>query len=170
MPQLVDRSLYQNAITWNSTIWESASVGAAHDWWFDLWIFWNYGCDTADALLVLAALFCYLTIPNRPLPAASAEQGIAEKIKAGIKFVFNNQIILGAITLDLFAVLFGGAVALLPIFAAEILKVGEIGLGFLRSAPAIGALSMAVYITHHPIKKELENSVMVCGWFWFMYV
>ncbi|MBL7874791.1 MAG: MFS transporter, partial [Cyclobacteriaceae bacterium] len=119
MPQLVDRSLYQNAITWNSTMWESASVGGPMIGGLIYGFFGITAAYTADAILVLAALFCYLTIPNRPLPPLSGEQGIAEKIKAGIKFVFNNQIILGAITLDLFAVLFGGAVALLPIFAAE---------------------------------------------------
>lgn len=162
MPQLVDRSLYQNAITWNSTMWESASVGGPMIGGLIYGFFGITAAYTADAILVLAALFCYLTIPNRPLPPLSGEQGIAEKIKAGIKFVFNNQIILGAITLDLFAVLFGGAVALLPIFAAEILKVGEIGLGFLRSAPALGALGMAVYITHHPIKKGIGKILLWC--------
>jgi MFS family permease len=162
MPQLIDRSLYQNAITWNSTIWESASVGGPMIGGLIYGFFGITAAYTADALMVVIALFCYLSIPNRTLPPASEEQGIWEKIKAGIKFVFNNQIILGAITLDLFAVLFGGAVALLPIFADEILNVGTVGLGFLRSAPAIGAVAMAVYITHHPIKKRIGKILLWC--------
>jgi MFS family permease len=162
MPQLIDRSLYQNAITWNSTIWESASVGGPMIGGLIYGFFGITAAYTADALMVVVALFCYLSIPNRTLPPASEEQGIWEKIKAGIKFVFNNQIILGAITLDLFAVLFGGAVALLPIFADEILNVGTVGLGFLRSAPAIGAVAMAVYITHHPIKKRIGKILLWC--------
>jgi MFS family permease len=85
---------------------------------------------------------------------------MVEKITAGLKFVFKNQIILSAISLDLFAVLFGGAVALLPIFADEILHVGKIGLGFLRSAPAIGAVVMAVYMTHHPIRKYMGKILL----------
>ncbi len=162
MPQLIDRSLYQNAITWNSTIWESASVGGPMIGGLIYGFFGITAAYTADALLVVTALFCYLSIPNRKLPPVSEEQGIWEKIKAGIKFVFNNQIILSAISLDLFAVLFGGAVALLPIFADDILHVGTVGLGFLRSAPAIGAVAMAVYITHHPIKKRIGKILLWC--------
>lgn len=162
MPQLIDRSLYQNAITWNSTIWESASVGGPMIGGLIYGFFGITAAYTADALMVVIALFCYLSIPNRSLPPVSEEQGIWEKIKAGIQFVFNNQIILGAITLDLFAVLFGGAVALLPIFADEILNVGTVGLGFLRSAPALGAVVMAVYITHHPIKKRIGKILLWC--------
>ncbi|MEY4930048.1 MAG: hypothetical protein RI909_772 [Bacteroidota bacterium] len=162
MPQLVDRSLYQNAITWNSTIWEGAAVGGPMIGGLIYGFFGITAAYTADALLVIAALICYSIIPNRPIPPITEEQGIFEKIKAGIKFVFNNQIILSAISLDLFAVLFGGAVALLPIFADEILHVGKIGLGFLRSAPAIGAVAMAVYITHHPIQKHMGKILLWC--------
>ncbi len=162
MPQLVDRSLYQNAITWNSTIWESASVGGPMVGGLVYGFFGITAAYSVDAILVVAALLCYLSIPNRPLPPISEEQAMWLKIKAGIKFVFKNQIILSAISLDLFAVLFGGAVALLPIFAAEILHTNEIGLGFLRSAPAIGAVIMAVYITHHPIKRNIGKILLWC--------
>lgn len=162
MPQLVDRSLYQNAITWNSTIWESASVAGPMVGGLVYGFFGITAAYSVDAILVVAAMLCYFSIPNRPLPPLSEEQGMWEKIKAGIKFVFKNQIILSAISLDLFAVLFGGAVALLPIFAAEILRTNEIGLGFLRSAPAIGAVIMAVYITHHPIKRNIGRILLWC--------
>ena len=162
MPQLVDRSLYQNAITWNSTIWEGAAVGGPMIGGLIYGFFGITAAYTADAVLVIAALICYSIIPNRPIPPVSEEQGIYEKIKAGIKFVFKNQIILNAISLDLFAVLFGGAVALLPIFADEILHVGAVGLGFLRSAPAIGALVMAVYMTHNPIRKHMGKILLWC--------
>jgi MFS family permease len=162
MPQLVDRSLYQNAVTWNSTIWEGASVGGPMVGGLIYGFFGITAAYATDALLVMAALGCYMAIPNRPLPPVSEEQGIYEKIKAGIKFVFKNQIILSAISLDLFAVLFGGAVALLPIFADEILHVGTVGLGFLRSAPSIGALLMAVYITHHPIQRHIGKILLLC--------
>jgi MFS family permease len=162
MPQLVDRSLYQNAITWNSTIWEGAAVGGPMIGGLIYGFFGITAAYTADAVLVIAALICYSIIPSRPIPPVSEEQGIYEKIKAGIKFVFKNQIILNAISLDLFAVLFGGAVALLPIFADEILHVGAVGLGFLRSAPAIGALVMAVYMTHNPIRKHMGKILLWC--------
>lgn len=162
MPQLVDRSLYQNAITWNSTIWEGAAVGGPMIGGLIYGFFGITAAYAADAILVVAALVCYSIIPSRPIPPVTEEQGIYEKIKAGIKFVFKNQIILSAISLDLFAVLFGGAVALLPIFADEILHVGAVGLGFLRSAPAIGAVTMAVYMTHRPIRKHMGKILLWC--------
>jgi MFS family permease len=162
MPQLVDRALYQNAITWNSTIWQGAAVGGPMVGGLIYGFFGITAAYTADFMLMIAALVGYSIIPKRPIPPISAELGIYEKIKAGIKFVFKNQIILSAISLDLFAVLFGGAVALLPIFADEILNAGKIGLGFLRSAPAIGALIMAVYITHNPIRKHIGKILLGC--------
>lgn len=162
MPQLIDRSLYQNAITWNSTVWEAASVGGPMLGGLVYGFFGITAAYTADAILIIAALVFYSLIPNKPLPPVTQEQGMIEKIKAGLKFVFKNQIILSAISLDLFAVLFGGAVALLPIFANDILNVGKIGLGFLRSAPAIGAVIMAVYMTHNPIRKHMGKILLWC--------
>ena len=162
MPQLVPRNLYSNAISLNSTFWEVASIGGPMLAGFLYGFLGVTVAYLADVLLVTASLGFYLSIPNKPLPPVSEEQGIVEKIKAGLKFVFNNQIVLGAISLDLFAVLFGGAVALLPIFAAEILKVGPEGLGFLRAAPAIGALVMAFFITHNPIRKNMGKILLWC--------
>lgn len=162
MPQLVQRDQYANAITWNSTVWEGASVAGPVIGGLIYGFLGITAAYAADAFLVVAGLVCYLLIPSRTLPPISEEQGIFEKIKAGIRFVFKNQIVLGAISLDLFAVLFGGAIALLPIFADEILKVGAVGLGFLRSAPAIGALLMAIFITHHPITKNMGKILLGC--------
>ena len=117
---------------------------------------------SVDVALMLLGLTCIVLIPNRELPPVSEEQSIFAKIKAGIQFVFKNQIILSAISLDLFAVLFGGAVALLPIFADDILHVGKEGLGFLRSAQGIGAVIMAVYITRNPIRKNIGKILLWC--------
>lgn len=162
MPQLVDRELYQNAITWNSTVWEGATVVGPV---IGGLLYGAYGITaaySADVLLIIAAFICYARIPNRKLPPVTEEHGIWKKIKAGVQFVFGNQIILGAITLDLFAVLFGGAVALLPIFAKDILAVGKEGFGLLRAAPGIGAVAMAIYITRHPIKKNMGKVLLWC--------
>lgn len=155
MPQLVPRELYQNAISWNSTLWEMASIGGPP---IGGLVYGFLGITTAytvDVALTVIGLLLVLSVADRPIPPVSEEQGITEKIKAGLQFVFRNKIILGAISLDLFAVLFGGAVALLPIFADEILHVGKIGLGFLRSAPGIGALLTALYLTYNPIRKHM---------------
>lgn len=160
MPQLIPRSLYQNAITWNSTLWEAASItGPA----LGGLLYAAAGITVAyavDAALVGAGLTLMLNIGRKPLPPVTAEQGVADKIKAGLNFVFHNKLILSAISLDLFAVLFGGAVALLPIFADEILYAGSVGLGFLRSAPSVGALLMAFYITHNPINRNMGRTLL----------
>lgn len=161
MPQLVPRELYTNAITWNSTLWETAAIaGPAMGG-----ILYGLGVTTAyaaDVALMIAGLSLALMVSNKPLPEITTEEGVAQKIKAGLKFVFNNKLILSAISLDLFAVLFGGAVALLPIFAEEILHAGPMGLGVLRAAPSVGALLMAFYITHNPIRRNAGRTLLYC--------
>jgi MFS family permease len=162
MPQLVPRELYSNAVTWNSTLWETASISGLA---LGGLIYGLFGITTAyslDAALTLTGLILIFVVSNKPLPELSGEEGVAEKIKAGLQFVFKNKIILSAISLDLFAVLFGGAVALLPIFADQILHVGKEGLGILRAAPSVGALLMAFYITHNPIKKNAGITLLYC--------
>lgn len=162
MPQLVPRELYPNAITWNSTLWETASIGGPALGGFLYGFYGIRASYIADVVLMLLGLSLASGISNKPLPPESNEQGIVEKIKAGLRFVFSNQILLGAISLDLFAVLFGGAVALLPIFAKDILHAGPEALGLLRAAPSIGALIMAFYITHNPITRNTGMTMLYC--------
>ncbi|HYC83837.1 MAG TPA: MFS transporter, partial [Chryseosolibacter sp.] len=162
MPQLVPRDLYGNAITWNSTLWETATIGGLA---FGGLLYGLLGIQMAyliDVCLTLAGLLLVAGVGDKPVPEISGEEGVAEKIKAGLRFVFDNKIILGAISLDLFAVLFGGAVALLPVFAKDILHIGPEGLGILRAAPSVGALAMAFYITHHPIKRDAGKILLSC--------
>jgi MFS family permease len=162
MPQLIPRELYTNAITVNSSLWEIASIGGPALGGFLYGFLGITASYTADACLMLTGLLLAVPIASKPLPPESEEQGIFEKIRAGLRFVFKHQIILSAISLDLFAVLFGGAVALLPIFAKEILMVGPQGLGILRAAPSVGALLMAFYITHHPLTKNAGKILLFC--------
>lgn len=162
MPQLVPRVLYANAVSWNSTLWETATIsGLALGGLF----YGIFGITTAyaiDATLTVTGLMLLSSVASRPLPTVTTEEGVGEKIKAGLKFVFKNKLILGAISLDMFAVLFGGAVALLPIFAKEILHVGTLGLGILRAAPSAGALVTAFYVTHHPIRRNTGKILLAC--------
>ena len=162
MPQLVPRELYTNAVSWHSTIWETAAVaGPAAGGLLIDWVGLK-GTYAIDAGLMVVGLIFYASIPGRPVPQVTTEQGVVEKIRAGLKFVFNHQIILAAISLDLFAVLFGGAVALLPIFAKEVLDAGPHGFGMLRAAPAAGALIMALWLTLFPIRKHLGKILLWC--------
>jgi MFS family permease len=162
MPQLLPREIFQNAITWNSTVWETATIAGLALGGLLYGFFGITVAYTVDVTLTFLGLMLLSQVGNKPLPPASDEEGVSEKIKAGLKFVFRNKLILSAISLDLFAVLFGGAVALLPIFAEEILHVGPIGLGVLRAAPSIGALGMAFYITHNPIQKHTGKILLYC--------
>lgn len=160
MPQLVPRELFTNAVTINSSLWQAAAIAGPALGGFVYGFFGISVSYVVDVALVVISLTLFSSIPPRPVPPASLEQGVVEKIKAGLRFVFNNQIILSAISLDLFAVLFGGAVALLPIFTSEILKVGPEGLGMLRAAPWIGAIIMAIYITHNPITTHVGRKLL----------
>jgi len=163
MPQLVaDKQLYANAITWSSTTWQTASlVGPA----IGGLIYGFFGVTAAystDATLVLLSLLLFAFIASKPLPENINPQSMMESLQSGIKFVFSNQIILSAISLDLFAVLFGGAVALLPIFASEILETGPQGLGFLRAAPAVGSVLMALWMAYFPISINAGKKMLWC--------
>src|SRR5204862_7687117 len=104
----------------------------------------------------------------RPRPAAdvrpaggAAQPATVETVLEGLRFVLRTQVLLGAILLDLLAVLFGGAVALLPVFARSILHVGATGLGVLRAAPAVGALLGAAYVTRHPIERRAGRTLLI---------
>ncbi len=162
MPQLLpDRALLPNAVTWNSTSWQASAVlGPAIGGllFAKLGKGFAYGVDTG---LMLLSLLLFLSIASRALPVREGERlSLGESILSGVKFIFANQIVLAALSLDLFAVLFGGAVALLPIFAKDILQTGPDGLGYLRAAPAVGSVLMAVWLTYSPMKKGAGRKLL----------
>ncbi len=154
LAQLIPKKLFPKAISWSTTNWQIGVVAGPAIGGLLYGYFGIVTSYTADALLTLVSLFFILTIKKKPLPVFSEEESMKESISKGVKFVFNNKFILSTITLDLFAVLFGGAVALLPVFASEILKVGPEGLGALRAAPAIGAVIIGLIMA----KKSLTHN------------
>ncbi|HEU4700211.1 MAG TPA: MFS transporter [Gemmatimonadales bacterium] len=148
--ELVPRPLYPNAVAWRSSAWQFAAVaGPALGGLLYGWTSAGAAYGVAGGL-VLAALAALAAIryAGRPAPPPEARESLRESIATGLRFVFGTPVILGALTVDLFAVLFGGAVALLPIFADAILHVGPQGLGALRAAPAVGAVLMSVVLAH----------------------
>ncbi len=163
MPQLVpNKQHYTNAVTWSTTTWQAASVAGPALGGL-IYGFWGISASYAtDAVLVVLGLCFYALIGAKPLPVNANPQNLMESLRSGIKFVFGSQIILNAISLDLFAVLFGGAVALLPIFAYEILQMGPQALGFLRAAPAVGSVLMALIMTHTPITVKAGRKMLFC--------
>jgi MFS family permease len=160
MSQIIPRKLYSNAATWNSSIWHIASVlGPASAGFF---ISINYSTAyIVDLILILISFLAFLFIKSKPLPKKEKIESLYESLSAGIKFVFKNQLVLGALSLDLFAVLFGGAIALLPAFADKVLHVGAIELGFLRAAPAVGAVMMAMILAYKPLDHNAGRNLFI---------
>ncbi len=150
MAQIVPRNLYANSSTWNSTVWHIAAVSGPAAGGL---VYGFAGIHSAFLCVVFFSVFSlmfFYTSKSVPVPVRKAGEGIFTSLSTGIKFVFGHQVLLGALALDMFAVLFGGAVALLPVFASEILHTGPQGLGFLRAAPAVGAVLMAMILAYHP--------------------
>ncbi len=143
--ELVPRQHYQNAASWRSSLFHAAMVlGPA----LGGGLIALGGPRLAYAVVVglsAVGLLLMATIAPRPRPAGAAPS-IGAGLSEGIRFVFGQPVLLGALSLDLFAVLFGGALALLPVFARDILAVGEVGFGFLRAAPALGSIVMALLL------------------------
>ena len=113
-----------------------------------------------SAALSVIALACVVSLRGGRVPAAGGAVGMDE-VLAGVRLIRRTKVLFGAVSLDLFAVLFGGAVALLPIFAKDILEVGPTGLGFLRTAPAVGAFLAALVIARHPIRRRAGPTMFV---------
>lgn len=162
LPQLVPKELLPNAITWNSSTWTAASItglGIAG------LLYGFAGVTAAFGVMVglcVVALGIVLSIAPRPIPPADFSETAIVRIREGLRFVANNQLIKSAIAMDLFAVLFGGAVALLPVFAKDILHVGPQGLGVLRAAMSVGAISTAFFLAHRPLHKGAGKIMLFC--------
>jgi len=113
-------------------------------------------------LLVAGLIACAAFVAPRPVPVADHSETALVRIEAGLRFVFSNQLIIGAIALDLFAVLFGGAVALLPVFAKDILNVGPEGLGILRMAMSVGEIVMGLLLLRFPLRQHAGRVLLAC--------
>ena len=150
--QLVPREELTAASTWSSTAWHiSAVTGPA----IGGLVYGFFGIITAYTLVFVfyfigIVILLFIKSPGRVAQIQGAAEGIFERIKEGIFYVFHRKVLLNAFALDMFAVFFGGAVAMLPVFASDILRVGPEGLGFLRACPAIGAILMSVILTFRP--------------------
>lgn len=151
---IVPKKAYPNAATWSSSTWQMASVlGPAFAGFSINWMGVHQTLSIVFGLVMLS-FFILLLIKKKPILNPNIGEPIFKSLKEGIKYVYKTKAILGAITLDMIAVLFGGAVALLPIFAQDILKVGSEGFGVLRAAPAIGAFITMLITAYIPLTKN----------------
>ncbi|MEI6508267.1 MAG: MFS transporter [Bacteroidota bacterium] len=165
LSQLVERSMLTKASTWNSSAWQIAAIiGPAAGG-----LLYAAIGITSTFLFVLAftiiSLLSVLRIKSKPIIPQNTGESIAVRLMEGVRFVFNNKVILSALSLDLFSVLFGGAVALLPVFADQILNVGAEGLGLLRAAPSLGASITMIWISlqKHPKRPGVLLLFCVAG-------
>jgi MFS family permease len=161
LPQLVPKELLPSAVAFSSSSWQMASIaGPALGG-----LLFTFGASVVYGLvaILMAAVALVATgLTPRPPVALVVESGVVDRLLAGVHFVRQRPILLGAISLDLFAVLFGGATALLPVFARDILAVGPWGLGLLRSAPAAGALVCGLFLAHYPLQRHAGRVMFLC--------
>lgn len=177
---IIPRKVYPNAATWSSSVWQFGAVlgpaiaGLTIHW---IGVHWSLCLIFGFSLLALLSLS---QISEKPILNTNIGEPVLQSLKEGIRFVWNKKIILGAISLDMIAVLFGGAVALLPVFAQDILKVGPEGFGVLRAAPAVGACLVMFTSAYYPLNKNAGMKLLaaifgfgICiivfglsSWFW----
>ena len=151
---LVPKKIYPNAATWSSSVWQIANVIGPAVAGFSITLIGVHWSMCTVFLFSLFALLALSQIDKKPILNPKIGEPVMQSLTEGIKFVFHNKTVLGAITLDMVAVLFGGAIALLPIFAQDILKVGPEGFGFLRAAPAVGAFLTMIITAYVPLSKN----------------
>jgi len=151
---VIPRKVYHNAAGWSSSVWQIAAVaGPAVGGLCILWmgVHWSMLVIVGFAMLAFLIL---LRIAPKPILNTKVGEPIMDSLREGVRFVFRTKVILGALTLDMVAVLFGGAVALLPIYAQDILHVGPTGFGILRAAPAVGSFLIMLGVAYFPLHRH----------------
>ncbi|WP_394748190.1 MFS transporter [Spongiimicrobium salis] len=158
---IVPKKIYPNAATWSSSVWQMASVmgpalaGFSIGW---IGVHWSMCLIFGFSIMALMSL---LQISKKPILNPKIGEPVMQSLKEGLRFVFGTKAVFGALTLDMIAVLFGGAVALLPVYAQDILQVGSEGFGILRAAPAVGAAITMLGSTHFPLHKFAGKKLLL---------
>jgi MFS family permease len=162
LPQLVPADYFSKAVAWNASLFQAATILGPSIGGILYALVGGpsivYGTVTAaGAIALIASLRIRVTSQPRP-----AEEISLHTVMAGFRYVWREKVVLGSISLDMFAVLLGGAVALLPVYASEILRTGPWGLGLLRSAPGVGAAMMALFLAQRPIRGQAGWIMLIC--------
>lgn len=161
LPQLVSQEALANAVSWNSSRWQTAAMigpmlgGAAIGMFHKAWPVYMIAFIFSFTFLIAAWL-----VKPTPFEKVKEEESIWQSLAGGVRFVRDQKIILATITLDMLAVLVGGAVSLLPVIAKDVLHVGPGGLGWLRAAPAVGAFASGLWISYRPPMKRAGSALM----------
>jgi MFS family permease len=162
LPLLVPERHFPNAVAWSSSVFMAATISGPT---IGGLVYGFLGSPMAvyafAAIAYLAALVMVSRLQLKAAPRIRKDV-TTEVVLGGLRYIWRNKLILGSISLDLFAVLLGGAVALLPVYARDILRVGTVGLGLLRAAPAAGALVMSVVVAHWPLRRHAGTAMLWC--------
>jgi MFS family permease len=162
LPQIVQRDMLTRAITWSGTSWQTAAVVGP------ILAGFLIAAGGITITMIVAVALCILSvvamffIAPKPISNTNTTQRTWESVKEGLQFVFKTKELLGAISLDLFAVFFGGAVAMLPVYAADILKVNAAWFGLLNAAQNIGTILILIILTFRPIKQQQGRILLWC--------
>jgi len=162
LPLLVPEEHFPNAVAWNSSIFQASTIAGPMLGGLLYGLTGSpvpvYACAAGEYLTALAMMaFLRVAARGRARPAASRAM-----VLEGLRYIWRNRLLLGAISLDMFAVLLGGAVALLPVYAHDILRVGATGLGLLRAAPGLGAVLMALVVARWPLRRRAGATMLWC--------
>jgi len=158
---IVPKKTIQNATTWGQGIWLGASVTGHAIVGFLIALLGNTGSLAIICTLVFAGYLFMYQLKPKPSLNEPGEKKTLESVKEGLRYVYQTKELLGALTLDFFAVLFGGAVAMIPVFAKDILNVGPIGFGWLNAASDIGSVIVIILLTAFPLKKAQGKKLLI---------
>lgn len=158
---VVPKELYSNATTWSTTFWQTGAVlgPLVAGFVYIAGPEWVYG---VEAVILGVAVILVGLLPSAKVHTLPVATPVIKSLLEGVRFVKAQPLILSALSLDMFAVLFGGATAMLPVYARDILCVGPVGLGWLRAAPAVGSIMVAVLIAHNPPKRYAGTLLLAC--------
>ena len=158
---IVPKNIYPNAATWSTSTWKTAGVLGALVGGFSIsWIGVAKTLGMVFILVMLSLIFSFL-IKKKPILNKKVGEPIKQSLTAGIKFVFKNKAILGALTLDMIAVLFGGTIAILSVFAQDVLKVGSEGFGILNASISLGSIVTMFITTYIPVNKNTGKKLLI---------
>ncbi|MBA6156721.1 MFS transporter [Tenacibaculum sp. S7007] len=158
---IVPKNIYQNAATWSTSTWKTASVSGALSGGFLIsWIGVDMTLCLVFVLVMFSLAFTFL-INKKPILNKKIGEPMKQSLKAGLEFVFKNKVILGVLTLDMIAVLFGGTVAILSIFAQDVLKVGSEGFGILNASISMGSIITMFITTYIPINTKTGIKMLI---------
>lgn len=158
---IVPRHYLQNATTWSQGSWMGASVTGHATGGFLIAFTGNLGTLIVICFLMTVSFFVLMQLRPKPVLQKPQESRTWESVKQGVRFVFRTKELLGAFTLDMFAVLFGGAVAMIPVYARDILRIGAVGFGWLNAATDIGAIIIVIILTIAPLRRAQGRKLFI---------